>query len=104
MVYLTGGLRRARALMERQMAFAKRKAVINADADHVRQAEALVRAGRYRSLSDLVREAMAEKLERLRRAELHEQVSRYCSSGCANEDKDLIVWQVADGARHRAKR
>ena len=76
------------------MVAAKRKAVVSADAHQLRAVEDLVQQGRYRTVSEFVREAMAEKLERVRRGELAEQVTRYC----AEEDRDdeLIAWQASD--------
>jgi Arc/MetJ-type ribon-helix-helix transcriptional regulator len=86
----------------------KRKAVINAERDQLSEAEELVRAGRYRTLSEFVREAMAEKLERLRAERRAEQVRRYADE-VRDEDADLVAWQAFAPARaarkgRRAKR
>ncbi len=83
---------------------AKRKAVINAEAGQLAAVEALVRGGRYASVSELVREAITEKLEALRLADLARQVEAFCDAGHAEEDLDLVAWQAFPGARRRAKR
>lgn len=83
------------------MVAAKRKAVISAERIHLEEVEALVQAGRYRTVSHFVRDAVAEKLERLRRERLAEQVSRYCEAGTSGADDELVAWQ---GFRERPKR
>ena len=83
---------------------AKQKAVVNADKDDLTEVEGLVARGRYRSVSQFVREAMAEKLSQLRALRLEEQVARYVTSGRASEDTDLIEHQAFAGRRGRAKR
>ena len=82
----------------------KRKAVFSAEADSLARVENLVRRGRYRNLSEFVREAMAEKLQCLRRERLSEQVARYCAAGHAAEDDDLISAQAFHQGLRRAKR
>lgn len=86
------------------MARTKRKSVISADAEHLARVAELIRVGRYQTLSEFVREAMAEKLERLRRVRLAEQVARYCEQGYQDEDLDLIAVQAFPGRRQSAKR
>jgi Arc/MetJ-type ribon-helix-helix transcriptional regulator len=86
----------------------KRKAVISADAEDLSAVEALVREGRYRTVSEFVREAMAEYLDRVRRERLAEQVGRYCEEVSADEDAELVAWQAFDPppasrGRRRAK-
>ena len=78
------------------MYHAKQKAVVNADPVHVAEVDTLVQAGRYRSLSEFVREAMAEKLERLAQDRVAEQVERYCSVERPEPDHDLIAAQAFD--------
>lgn len=87
----------------------KRRTVINADARQVERVERLVAEGRYRTMSDFVREAVDEKLGRIEDALLADEVARYCDSGHADEDADLIVGQAFDPApppraRKRARR
>jgi len=84
----------------------KKKAVVNAEPAHIAEVDELVRAGRYRSVSEFVREAMGEKLERLAQDRVSEQVERYCAFEQASEDDDLIGAQAFDDVRpeHRGKR
>lgn len=87
---------------------AKRKAVVNADAAQLDQVEALVRQGRFRTVSDFVRRAMAEKLAQLDRERLAEEVTRYCrEEASAAEAPELVAWQAFDlrpsPKRRRAK-
>jgi Arc/MetJ-type ribon-helix-helix transcriptional regulator len=56
----------------------------------------MVRSGKYRSTSEFLREAIDEKLHRLQRERLTEQVERYCSEGYADEDGDLLEAQAFD--------
>lgn len=74
----------------------KRKTVFTAETEQLEQIRAAVRAGRYRSASELLREAIDEKLERLRRERLEEQVSRYCAEGYGGEDRQLVDIQAFD--------
>lgn len=86
------------------MARTKRRTVISADADHLRRAAGLIAAGRYRSLSDFVREAMDDKLARLERELLADEVERYCAAGHAAEDEDLVVAQAFESPKPRPRR
>ena len=80
----------------------KRRTVISADAGHIQQAEALVAAGRYRTLSDFVREAMDEKLARLEQEMLVDEVARYCATERDEAaDDDLISSQALEPSRGR---
>ena len=82
----------------------KRRAVVNADATDLRRVEELVASGRYRTVSDFVREAVHEKLARAEAEVLHDEVARYCAAGHADEDLDLIRAQAFDGPQQtRAK-
>ena len=78
------------------MATAKRKAVFTAEPDQLEQIRQLVDSGRYRTSSELIREAIDEKLERVRRDLLAEQVASYCDAGYAEEDADLLAIQAFD--------
>jgi Arc/MetJ-type ribon-helix-helix transcriptional regulator len=84
----------------------KRRTVINADPRQIERAMTLVRQGRYRNLSDFVREAVDEKLRRVDNALLEDEVARYCAAGHANEDQELIAMQHLDAPpeRPRARR
>ena len=84
------------------MGAAKRKAVVSADADQLGAVKDLVQQGRYRTVSEFVREAMSEKLERLRRDELADQVTRYSEE--EDRDDELIAWQAFDAPAVRRGR
>ena len=71
----------------------KRRTVVNADPRQIERAMQLVAQGRYRTLSDFVREAVDEKLARVEDALLADEVVRYCAAGHADEDADLIAAQ-----------
>jgi len=87
------------------MATTKRKTVINAEAAQIERVQPLIDAGRYRTLSEFVREAMDEKLQRIEREQIAEAVERYCAAGHAAEDLELIDLQAFDSkqASHRAR-
>jgi Arc/MetJ-type ribon-helix-helix transcriptional regulator len=78
------------------MGTTKRKTVINAEASQIERVQPLIDAGRYRTLSEFVREAMDEKLQRIERERIAEAVERYCAAGYAAEDLDLIELQAFD--------
>jgi len=83
------------------VAATKRKAVISAERSHLDAVDALVQEGRYRTVSHFVRDAVAEKLERLRQERLAEQVSRYCDAGTSGADDELVAWQAfTDAPKH----
>jgi Arc/MetJ-type ribon-helix-helix transcriptional regulator len=73
---------------------ARKKAVVSADDSVLADVERLVGQGTYGSVSAFVREAMSEKLARLRRAQLAEQVARYCRDPESGESEDLISGQA----------
>ncbi|HEX9150431.1 MAG TPA: ribbon-helix-helix domain-containing protein [Thermoanaerobaculia bacterium] len=75
---------------------AKRKAVFTAEPEQLDRIQEFVREGRYRSSSEFLREAIDEKLERLRGDLLAEQVARYCEKRYADEDEGLIARQAFD--------
>jgi Arc/MetJ-type ribon-helix-helix transcriptional regulator len=66
------------------------KAVFTPTPEQVREIRRAVQARRYRSASELLREAVDEKLERLSAEQLAAQVERYCAEGLADEDVGLI--------------
>jgi Arc/MetJ-type ribon-helix-helix transcriptional regulator len=82
----------------------KRRTVINAEPGQIARAQALVAQGRYRTLSDFVREAVDEKLARVEEALLADEVARYCAAGHAEEDAELIEAQVLEPTRRTARR
>jgi Arc/MetJ-type ribon-helix-helix transcriptional regulator len=74
----------------------KRKAVFTADPRQLERIDALVRAGRYRSASEFLREAIDEKLHALAGQRLKEEVARYCAEGYGDEDRALVDMQAFD--------
>lgn len=72
----------------------KKKTVFTAEPDQLERIEAEVRSGRYRSASAFLREAIREKLSRLRRERLEQQVASYCAEPHSLEDDDLIGIQA----------
>ncbi len=86
------------------MAPTKQKAVINAEQSQMARVQPLIDSGRYRSVSEFVREAIEEKLERIEHGRVAEAVERYCAAGLAEEDPDLIEAQPIGGTRRPAKR
>ncbi len=67
--------------------------MVNADDDQLAEVQTLIERGDYRTLSEFVREAIAEKLDRLRQSWLAEEVERYCEAGEEEED-DLVSAQA----------
>lgn len=78
------------------MGVPKKKAVFTAAPEQLEEIEAEVRSGRYRSTSEFLREAIREKLARLRRERLAEQVASYCAEGRSLEDGEMIGSQALD--------
>ncbi len=76
------------------MGVRKIKTVFTAEPRQLEAIAALIEAGRYRTPSEFLREAIDDKLERLRSSRLAEQVARYCAGGHADEDSDLIDAQA----------
>jgi Arc/MetJ-type ribon-helix-helix transcriptional regulator len=74
----------------------KKKAVFTAEPDQLDRIQEMVRRGKYRSSSEFLREAIDEKLDRLRGDLLAEQVARYCENRHAGEDEGLIPRQAFD--------
>lgn len=74
----------------------KRRTVVNAEPHQIERAMLLVKQGRYRTLSDFVREAVDEKLARIDDALLEDEVARYCAAGHADEDIELVTVQRVD--------
>jgi Arc/MetJ-type ribon-helix-helix transcriptional regulator len=71
-----------------------KRTVVKTDPEQVARVLTHVAEGRYRTVSDFVREAMDEKLARLDEALLTDEVARYCAAGHADEDPDLIASQA----------
>lgn len=86
------------------MGATKQKAVISAEKVQLERVRRFVAAGRYRTISDFVREAVEEKLERLDEAGVAEAVKRYCAAGHADEDTDLIGQQGLETTPPKRKR
>jgi Arc/MetJ-type ribon-helix-helix transcriptional regulator len=80
----------------------KQKTVISAEPEHLRAIEDLIADGRYRTVSEFVREAVREKLFRLQRERLAKQVARYVADGHASEDDDLVAAQALPGGKRRS--
>lgn len=80
----------------------KRRTVVNAEPRQIERARALVTVGRYRTLSDFVREAVDEKLARVEESLLADEVARYCAGGHADEDTDLITAQSLEPRPRRS--
>ena len=85
------------------MSAIKQKAVINAERSQLERVQRLIAGGRYRSVSEFVREALAEKLERIEQGRVAEAVERYCAAGLAEEDLDLIDGQTVGSKRLQTK-
>lgn len=82
----------------------KRKAVVNAEENQLQRIESLIEEGRYRTVSEFVREAVGEKLLRLDQDRIAEAVERYCVAGHAAEDDDLIEHQALELPAVKPKR
>ena len=78
------------------MAQAKRKTVFTAEPGQVESIRAIVRAGRFRSASEFLRDAIDEKLRRLEREGLVDQVERYCREASLRDEPDLVDAQAFD--------
>ncbi len=76
------------------MAQRKQKTVFTAEPEQLKEIGEVVSSGRYRSTSEFLREAIDDKLQRLQRERLADQVDRYCSEGYADEDSDLVEAQA----------
>lgn len=71
-----------------------KKAVFTAEPWQLAQIQALVQAGRFRSTSEFLREAINDKLMALQQSRLGEQLGRYCADGHGDEDAELIEAQA----------
>lgn len=78
------------------MAPRKQKTVFTAEPKQLAEIQSFVRSGRYRSSSEFLREAIDEKVQRLYRERLADQLERYCAEGYASEDGDLVELQSFD--------
>jgi Arc/MetJ-type ribon-helix-helix transcriptional regulator len=72
----------------------KKKAVFTAESEQLDAIDAVVRSGRYPSTSAFLREAIREKLARLRRERLEQQVGDYCSEEDVHDGPELISSQA----------
>ncbi|HXU81765.1 MAG TPA: ribbon-helix-helix domain-containing protein [Polyangia bacterium] len=84
----------------------KAKAVVNAEKQQLLEIERLVKRGDYASVSEFMRQAVDEKLQRLQETRLAEQVARYAAAGHSDEDNELVAAQAFStrARRPRAKR
>ncbi len=82
----------------------KQRAVINAEKSQLDRVNRLIEKGRFRTLSEFVRQAVAEKLERTDQDHVAEAVGRYCAVGHADEDTDLIAAQAIERRPRRRRR
>jgi Arc/MetJ-type ribon-helix-helix transcriptional regulator len=76
------------------MAQTKQKAVFTAEPNQLEDIQEHVRLGRYKSTSEFLREAIDEKLQRLRLERLSKQVERYCAAGHDDEDREVADMQA----------
>ena len=67
----------------------KQKMVFSADPQQILELRKLIRGRKYQTPSEFLREAIEEKLERIRRERLEEQVQKFCERE-AKTDLDLI--------------
>jgi Arc/MetJ-type ribon-helix-helix transcriptional regulator len=74
----------------------KEKKLSRPSPNQLEQIQAAVRSGQFRSASQLPREAITEKLEKLRRQRLAAQVERYCNAGYSDENGHFIGTQAFD--------
>lgn len=81
------------------MAQRKRKVVFTADPSQLRRIDEHVEAGRYRTTSEFLREAIDDKLSSLHASRLGEEVARYCATDHAGEDEGLIDAQAFEDGK-----
>ena len=74
----------------------KQKTVFTAEPKQLEEIQSFVRSGKYRSSSEFLREAIDEKIQRLHRERLADQLERYRAEGYASEDRDLVDTQSVD--------
>jgi Arc/MetJ-type ribon-helix-helix transcriptional regulator len=74
----------------------KQKTVFTAEPEQLEEIRKVIRSGKYRSTSEFLREAVDEKLQRMRRERLAAQLERYCTEGYACEDRGLEENQAFD--------
>lgn len=83
----------------------KQRTVVSAERSDLDGVERLVRSGRYQTVSEFVRQAIAEKLQREDAAALAEEVERYVAAGHASsDDDDLVHAQALPGVPRRRRR
>ena len=78
------------------MAPTKKKTVFNADPGQLDEIRKVVSTGRFRSASELLREAIDEKLERLRRERLDAQVESFVAEPTEAWDDEIVDLQAFD--------
>jgi Arc/MetJ-type ribon-helix-helix transcriptional regulator len=77
------------------MASRTRKIVFTPERGDLEEIDQVIRSARYSSVSSFVREAVREKLLRLRDEEMFAAVEEYCRVGVENTD-DLMAAQALD--------
>lgn len=84
----------------------KTRTVVSAESAEVAEVERLVRAGRYETVSDFVRQAMREKLQRERHCALAEELERHVRTMPDEhaEDAALVRAQALPSTRRRTAR
>lgn len=68
--------------------------MFTAERAQLEEIEAFVRSGRYASASAFFREAIREKLLRLRRERLEQQVADYCDERDLRDGEELVRAQA----------
>ncbi len=71
-----------------------KKVVFTAKPEQLAQIRALVKAGKYPTVSKFLREAIDDRLEAIRRRRLEDQVERFCEEPRSEDDIDLIEVQA----------
>lgn len=84
----------------------KTRTVVSAESSEIAEVERLVRAGQYETVSDFVRQAMREKLQREHDSALAEELERYVRTmpDESSEDVALVRSQALPGSRKKAAR
>jgi len=70
--------------------------VFLAEAINFEHIKAMVRSRRFPGVSAFLREAVDEKLRRIKQERLGAQVASYCAEGYGGEDRDLVEFQAFD--------
>ena len=82
----------------------KEKVVFSTDPRQILELREVVQTGRYRTLSEFVRQAIDEKLAGERTRALVHEVERYVAAARDTEEPGLIAAQAWKEPKQRAKR